>query len=74
MFTYLNELPAGGETEFPELGISITPKRGLAVIFSNCHEDGSPDQRTLHASRPVESGEKWLAVKWFRESDTNKPL
>jgi prolyl 4-hydroxylase len=74
MFTYLNELPAGGETEFPELGISITPKRGLAVIFSNCHEDGSPDQRTLHASRPVESGEKWLAVKWFRESDTDKPL
>ena len=30
---YLNDVEEGGETEFPELGVKITPKKGRVLIF-----------------------------------------
>ena len=74
MFTYLNDVPAGGETEFPALNLRIAPRRGMAVLFDNCDGEGRPDPRSKHASRPVEHGEKWLAVKWFRENSVPDPF
>ncbi len=67
-FCYLNDVEAGGETDFPELSITITPERGRVVLFDNVNADGSPDSTTLHAGLPVRRGEKWLATSWFRES------
>lgn len=65
-FCYLNDVESGGETDFPELRVRITPKRGVIVLFDNVDGDGAPDPSTLHAGMPVRSGEKWLATSWFR--------
>lgn len=66
-FCYLNDVQAGGDTNFPVLGTRITPQRGRVVVFDNVLADGLPDPSTLHAGCPVERGEKWLATLWFRE-------
>jgi prolyl 4-hydroxylase len=64
---YLNDVEAGGETEFPAADVRITPRAGCAVVFDNLHADGRPDADSLHAGLPVERGEKWLATLWLRE-------
>lgn len=67
VLTYLSDVEAGGETEFPELGLKVAAKRGRSFVFANCDEHGRPDPRSLHAGRPVAAGEKWVATLWFRE-------
>ncbi|MBY4949385.1 2OG-Fe(II) oxygenase [Cupriavidus respiraculi] len=64
---YLNNVPAGGGTAFPKVGLEVTPVRGNAVFFAYLGDDGSLDERTLHAGLPVEQGEKWIATKWLRQ-------
>lgn len=66
LVAYLNDVPAGGETAFPAIGLSISPRRGQAVCFEYCNAAGELDETLLHASRPVELGEKWVATKWMR--------
>jgi hypothetical protein len=54
MFVYLNTLPHGvGHTEFPQLGLSVRPKCGAALLFCNVLRDGKPDPRTAHRAAPV---------------------
>ncbi|CAE8676557.1 unnamed protein product, partial [Polarella glacialis] len=54
IFVYLNTLPMGqGHTEFPQLGLSITPKQRQALLFSNVCENGQPDAAAVHCARPV---------------------
>ncbi len=65
-FIYLNEVVAGGETEFPRLGIKLKPQPGMAVIWNNLRPDGSPNPDTLHCAHPVLRGEKAVITKWFR--------
>lgn len=65
--TYLNQVEAGGETEFPLAAVKISPAPGRAVVFDNLLADGRPDPDSLHAGLPVERGEKWLATLWLRE-------
>ncbi|MGZ4957047.1 MAG: 2OG-Fe(II) oxygenase [Methylobacter sp.] len=64
---YLNEVIEGGETVFPDVGLSVTPKRGSAVYFSYVNSLGQVDPATLHAGAPVLAGEKWIATKWMRQ-------
>ena len=64
---YLNDVEAGGETEFPLAGVRIAPVAGRAVVFDNLLADGRPDPESLHAGLPVARGEKWLATLWLRE-------
>lgn len=64
---YLNDVQAGGETIFPELKLSVTPKKGSAVYFEYCNSRGQIDPQTLHGGLPVAAGEKWIATKWMRE-------
>jgi prolyl 4-hydroxylase len=64
---YLNDVEAGGSTVFPEVGIDVLPRRGNAVYFAYCSENGTLDPRSLHGGSPVGSGEKWIATKWFRQ-------
>lgn len=68
-FVYLNDVPQGGETDFPELKARIKPASGRAVKFYNLDERGMPNPRTLHAGCPVIEGEKWLATYWFRQRE-----
>lgn len=64
---YLNNVEEGGETIFPEIGLSVVPRRGQAVYFSYCDPEGRLDPLTLHGGAPVRRGEKWIATKWLRE-------
>ena len=66
---YLNDVEDGGATYFPELNISINPKKGNVLVFHNTiSETTNINPRSLHAGIPVTSGEKWAANLWFREN------
>jgi len=64
---YLNDVDAGGETIFPEIHLSVSPRKGAAVCFSYCDSQGALDRLTLHGGAPVKHGEKWIATKWVRQ-------
>lgn len=63
---YLNEGFSGGQTQFPDHALDITPHRGGALIFRNVLEDGRPDPKARHAGLPVSQGAKWIATRWIR--------
>ena len=67
LVTYLNDVPAGGQTIFPALGWATSPLRGNAVYFEYGDDRGQVDARSLHASLPVTQGEKWVVTKWMRQ-------
>jgi len=69
VFVYLNDLPDndGGETQFPELGIQIVPRRGCAVMWSNVLEPGVADQRMVHAGLPPQTAIKYGVNCFFHE-------
>ena len=64
---YLNDVPAGGCTFFPETQLRIHPRKGHAVFFAYPKADAS--SLTLHGGDPVIAGEKWIATKWLRERE-----
>jgi prolyl 4-hydroxylase len=66
---WLNEQFEGGETEFPSLNIRVRGGVGDMLVFRNVHDDGSPDDRLIHAGLPVTNGVKWLASRWIRATD-----
>ena len=64
---YLNNVSAGGATQFPKLGITVPARPGRMVIFHNTtHDISGPHPLSLHAGMPVEAGEKWAFNMWFR--------
>ncbi|WP_295537999.1 2OG-Fe(II) oxygenase [uncultured Pseudacidovorax sp.] len=67
LVTYLNDVPAGGQTVFPQLGLAFSPVQGHACYFEYGDGQGGVDPRCLHASTPVDEGEKWVVTKWMRE-------
>jgi prolyl 4-hydroxylase len=67
LVTYLNDVPEGGQTVFPQLGLAVSPIRGNACYFEYCDDSGRVDARSLHASAAVTRGEKWVMTKWMRE-------
>jgi len=66
---WLNEQFDGGETEFPSLNIRVRGGVGDMLVFRNVHDDGSQDDRLVHAGLPVSNGVKWMASRWIRGSD-----
>lgn len=64
---YLNDDFSGGETSFPEIGLSHMGAKGDALLFRNVDAAGAPDQDTMHAGLPPTSGEKWVFSQWIRE-------
>jgi prolyl 4-hydroxylase len=66
---YLNNVTAGGATIFPNINLSIYPKKGSALYFSYYNSLGQVDANTLHGGSPVIDGEKWIATKWLRERE-----
>ncbi|MFD0770084.1 2OG-Fe(II) oxygenase [Bacillus sp. CGMCC 1.60114] len=63
---YLNHVEEGGETFFPKLNLSVSPKKGMAVYFEYFYQDASLNELTLHGGAPVIKGEKWVATQWMR--------
>jgi prolyl 4-hydroxylase len=64
---FLNEPEAGGQTNFPELGVKITPRAGNLFAWNNMDSEGEPNRFTLHQGMPVIAGVKYVITKWFRE-------
>lgn len=64
---YLNDVEQGGETYFPKLNLTVTPKKGMAVYFEYFYNDESLNELTLHGGAPVITGEKWVATQWMRK-------
>lgn len=65
---YLNDVPEGGATWFPQAGVKIEPRRGLLLAWNNMKRDGAPNPATLHEGMPVLEGTKYIVTKWFREN------
>jgi len=66
---YLNSMPegCGGETVFPHLGVSVTPRAGTAVLWPNVDAAGVPQQLVEHQAMPVLCDTTKYAVNvWVR--------
>jgi prolyl 4-hydroxylase len=64
---YLNEPEGGGETNFSNAGMCISPRTAMLVLWNNMDTIGAPDLMTLHEGCPVTAGTKYIVTKWFRE-------
>lgn len=67
LILYLNTPTAGGETSFPELGLTVSPFAGCGAFFRGLDKTGRCHPLSLHAGLPVVEGEKWIATVWMRE-------
>jgi prolyl 4-hydroxylase len=63
---YLNEDMEGGATRFTKIDHAVQPKTGMALLWNNLKEDGSPNEFTMHCGEPVIRGHKLIITKWFR--------
>lgn len=65
---YLNDVPAGGGTSFPNLQMEVQARKGRLLLFHNCLLGGIVRHpNSLHGGMPVLEGEKWACNLWFRE-------
>lgn len=68
VLVYLNDAYEGGETNFVRANFFHKGGIGDAIVFSNILEDGSVDEQSLHESKAITHGVKWIASKWLREN------
>jgi prolyl 4-hydroxylase len=66
VIAYLNDDFVGGVTEFPGIGLRVTPRKGDILLFDNLDAAGCPDPKSRHAGLPVTNGAKWIATRWIR--------
>jgi len=69
VFLYLNDVEEGGGTHFNELGITVQPKTGRAVIWPSVYDfdTNTKDFRTRHEALAVISGVKYGANAWIHQ-------
>ena len=63
---YLRAPDEGGETVFTALNLSVTPRAGRALFWTNVR-DADPratEPRVMHEALPVRRGVKWAANAW----------
>lgn len=65
LLVYLNDDFEGGETIFPEIGISVSPKKGMALAFINLDEQHNDLVYSLHGGAPVTAGTKYACNIWI---------
>lgn len=68
VMAYLNDVSAGGMTQFPLLDLIVPPRQGNLLAFHNLDPHGNPEPLSLHAGLPVEAGVKWVCTLWLREA------
>jgi prolyl 4-hydroxylase len=74
-YMYLNDVEEGGGTNFPKLDLTVTPKRGRAVIWPSVldHDPNQKDTRTDHQAMKVIKGVKYGANAWVHQQDFKTP-
>lgn len=75
VYLYLNDVEAGGGTNFPHLDLTVMPKRGRALLWPSVM-DAKPetvDFLTQHQALPVEAGVKYGANAWYHMRDFKTP-
>ena len=72
---YLSDVEAGGGTDFPDLGITIQPKLGRALLWPSVRNEAplEKDRRMQHQALPVEKGVKFAANAWIHMHDYVTP-
>ncbi len=63
---FLNQVEAGGTTDFTEIGLSIEPRQGVLLAWNNADRNGITNPATMHAGRPVQQGAKYIITRWYR--------
>lgn len=63
---YLNDDFEGGETSFEKAGVTVAPKKGMAVLWDNIDNRGEVLPCALHAASPVTKGTKYACTVWIR--------
>ena len=60
---YLSDVEEGGETRFTKLNISVTPRKGSAILWPSVHshDPWETEQETYHEAVTVVKGEKYAA-------------
>ncbi|KAK6979210.1 prolyl 4-hydroxylase subunit alpha-1, partial [Biomphalaria glabrata] len=56
---YLSDVEMGGNTIFPNVGISVSPQKNMALLWYNYNPAHELDILTEHAGCPVLKGQKW---------------
>lgn len=64
---YMSDVPSGGATVFPYIGLKLFPKKGAAAFWYNLYRNGEGIFNTRHAACPVLVGNKWVMNKWIHE-------
>ena len=74
LLMYLSDVDEGGETYFPRIDVTIEPRRGRAVLWSNTlsEEPQTGDSRAVHQALPVKRGVKYAANAWIHLYDYQK--
>jgi prolyl 4-hydroxylase len=72
-YFYLNDMKEkdGGGTHFPKLNLTVSPKKGRAVLWPSVLNDkpNTIDDRTEHQAMPVLSGVKDGVNAWIHQRD-----
>ncbi|CAB9515288.1 Prolyl 4-hydroxylase subunit alpha-1 [Seminavis robusta] len=76
MYLYLSDVEEGGGTNFPQMDLTVMPKRGRALLWPSVLNEApnSMDARTVHQALPVLKGIKYGANAWYHMRDFKTPL
>jgi prolyl 4-hydroxylase len=75
-YVYLSDVDEGGGTHFPELNLTVTPKKGRAVLWPSVLNDepNSLESRTDHEALAVDRGVKYGFNTWIHQRDFKNAL
>tara|TARA_A100001201_G_scaffold72189_2_gene65916 strand:- start:436 stop:1590 length:1155 start_codon:yes stop_codon:yes gene_type:complete len=71
---WLNDDCKGGETAFPNLGITYEPIKGNAITWEHLDSEGKINEMSLHEGKEVTDGEKWIITGWARQKKWDPSL
>jgi prolyl 4-hydroxylase len=71
LFVYLSDVTEGGGTDFPELQLTVQPRKGSAVLWPSVLNEfpRRQDWRADHEALPVLRGVKYGANIWVHQRD-----